>query len=145
MTLSDLVRLPPWLLLKSDYIKPTCKITKMLKDKFTIFQVCLKASVICPYEQYRCFPLCNHSSCSYWLLKDLLQMCFQWKWWRTKSTVCHLKVYDQLLLSFISVSYSYQVISDTFTVFLPSNSLLVFPVELWWKYSNKKTLLLKTL
>ena len=35
------------------------------------------------------------------------------------------------------------MISDTFTVFLPSDSLLVFPVELWWKYSNKKTVTLK--
>ena len=41
------------------------------------------------------FHLCNHSSCSYWILTDLLLMYFQWKWWRTKSTVCprsHLKV-----------------------------------------------------
>ena len=30
------------------------------------------------------------------------------------------------------------MISDTFTVFLASDSLLVFPVELWWKYRNKK-------
>ena len=35
------------------------------------------------------------------------------------------------------------MISDTFTVFLASDSLLVFPVSLWWKYSNKKTLLLE--
>ena len=40
------------------------------------------------------FSCCNYSSCSYWPLKDLLQMCFQCKWWGPKSTVCphsHLK------------------------------------------------------
>ena len=48
----------------------------------------------------------------------------------------YLKVDVKLIIS--SVSYSYQVISDTFTVCLASDSLLVFPVELWWKYLTVK-------
>ena len=55
------------------------------------------------------------------------------------------KVSDQLLLSFSSVSYYISDICDAFTVFLASESLLVLPVSLWWKYRNKKTLLVKTL
>ena len=75
------------------------------------------------------FPPSNHSSCSYWPLKDLLQMCFKWKWWRTKSTVCphsHLKVdYSLYEVSAVWVSHI-KWISDTFTIFVLSNSLFMF-------------------
>ena len=63
-----------------------------LMDGFTIFQ--LKA-------------VSDAVSCSYWLLKDPLQMCFQCKWWGPKSTVCphgHLKVNVKLIWDFSSLS-----------------------------------------
>ena len=49
-----------------------------------------------------CFSCCNHSSCSYWQLRDLFIMHFQCKWWgqHPQSSFhedLYLKMYDMRL------------------------------------------------
>ena len=50
--------------------------SRYLKERFTIFKVCLKQQSGVHINTERGFPRRNHSSCSYWVLKDPLQMCF---------------------------------------------------------------------
>lgn len=44
---------------------------EMKKDSSTIFKVCLQITVRCPLNPEIGFPHCNHSFCSFWLLKGL--------------------------------------------------------------------------
>ena len=92
-----------------------CERHRRFKEGFNIiFKVCPKTTGE-HMNTERGFLRSNHSSSQCWLLKDPLQMCFQWKRWRSKSRVILCKntfislseVYMRLPLSELLISSRY--------------------------------------